>query len=453
MPMTKLATRSTLRLLPAILLGAALLAVPAPASAKLDLCQKGIEKAGAKLQKLVTKSLQKCVDLYRKATVNEDPLTGASATCNVQLTKAVVFPDPAGTSALQQTKNALSGLTGNVPPACTDDDLLALGHLPQATFGDRWQRWVMLAGLGRAVNQQIQLVGDTVAAFTALQAAGGCPLCARVTAPPCVQQSCTLGAGTSATAYAPAAFSLALVGEVAIDVCQDSGVLPNEYALVGRAAKTINRALVLTESVCTRVSGAEGFVACTGSTAPKVSYTACEDHLVNAPDIDECAGVGVSCTAPETDPIPEHAGAQNGGACLGFSTAAPAAGSGFALATVEITLVNSGQKGADGIACTDDDTAGAPIVLNVPLTTATATGFVFDAVASSGNTIAPGAATGTAFSCPAIPAGNLAGAKLVGAATAMHGLCLTAACDDPATAADEGAVPIDTVTMFTLACQ
>ena len=446
-------TRSGLHVLPALALAAALLALPAPASAKIELCQKGIEKGAAKLQKLVTKSLQKCIDLYRKAIVNEDVLTNASATCNAQLTKALVFPDPAGTSALQQAKNALAGLTGNVPPACTDDDLLALGHLPQATFGDRWQRWVVLAGLGRAVNSQIQLVGDTTAAFAALKAAGGCPLCSKVTAPPCVQQSCTLGAGTSATAYAPASFSINLVGEVAIDVCQDGGLLPNEYALVGRPAKTINKALVLTENVCTRVTGVEGVVACAGSTAPKVDYTACRDHIVSAPDVDECAGVGVLCAAAQNDPIPEHAGSQNGGACVGFNTASPAAGSAFALATVEITLVNSGERGPDGIACTDDDTAGAPLLLNVPLTTATAQGFVFDAVASGGNTIAPAAAIGAAFTCAQIPAGNLAGAKLVGAATSLHGLCLSGTCDDPGTVADEGSVPIDTVTMFNLACQ
>jgi hypothetical protein len=385
--------------------------------------------------------------------VNEAPTATAATHCNVQLVKSLTFPDPMNSSAMQQAKNGLSFLTSGTNPACTDADLVALGHLPEGTFGDRWQRWVMIARLGGALNELAQLAADTTAAFKAMNAAGGCPLCARVATPPCFQQSCALAAGTTATAHAPASFSIALVGEIPLDVCRDDTVLPNEFVLVGRPAKTLNRALVFSTNVCIRLTGAEGYVACAGSTAPKVSYVACQDHLVNAPDVDECAGVGVSCGASRSDPIPEHAGAENGGPCFDFNPASPAAGAGLALATIEMTLIDSAQRGADGIACTDDDLAPEPLVLTVPLTTATAQGFVFDAVASPGNGIAPAATTGIGFGCTAISSGSLTGGKLVGAGTTLHGFCLGAACDDPATVPDEGAVPIDTVTMFSLACQ
>src|SRR5262245_16009165 len=167
--------RITFGSLVAPIVGACLLAVgpAAPASATMGKCQSGINKVGLKLEGKIFKALGKCKDAYRKAMVKGAPLTGpgfAAAKCEIILNNTITFPDTTtadGISAIQAAKTALDALRNPPAPpaACDDADLVALGHLPEAGFGDRWQRLVLVTKLQSAYQQQIGLVRDTPDVF------------------------------------------------------------------------------------------------------------------------------------------------------------------------------------------------------------------------------------------------------------------------------------------------
>src|SRR5262245_24944762 len=125
----------------------------APAFADLVKCQQGIDKNGSKLQAAIIKALTKCEDGYRKAKVANVPLAATATACQLGLDKAINFTNIA--SAISKTKTG--GLDKLVPPlgsACTDPDLAALGYLVTATFGDRWERLVLLAAMKGAFDTQ-----------------------------------------------------------------------------------------------------------------------------------------------------------------------------------------------------------------------------------------------------------------------------------------------------------
>lgn len=209
--------------------------------------------------------------------------------------------------------------------------------------------------------------------------------------------------------------------------------------MTGGPAKTLRETAVLGATACVTVGTPHGYVTC-GASAPRIATGTCQDHVVApTPEVDDCATMGfTTCAAPTPDLIDgdpsgganTHVGASNGGTCLQLTSSAAAAGDAIVLAPLQVKLVRPTQLGADDIACTSDDTAGPGLVTTLPLTTATAQAFVLDASNVPGSIIGTPVMTGTRFSCNNLAEGSLQG-----------------------TPADEGNVPVDTVTTFTLVCQ
>jgi hypothetical protein len=124
---------SALKQFGAILVGAviggALLVNAGTASAQTDKCQKGIEKAAAKYEATVAKTLAKCADTVRKNKVKGKSQAGSGKACEKGLAKIYnIDADPAitGKSAADKFRAAVDALvTGLV---CTDQDLVQLSH-------------------------------------------------------------------------------------------------------------------------------------------------------------------------------------------------------------------------------------------------------------------------------------------------------------------------------------
>jgi hypothetical protein len=168
------------------------------AHADLAKCQKALEKNGDKLRGAIWKTLAKCKDGYQGAVAKAEALNvKAGPSCQLGLDKVLNAGNPLST--MGKTKAALDKLTAlNL---CTDQDLLVLGYLPPSVFGDHWARWLMIASLKAAYESQISFVGLTANIFQAL-AANGCPICADLGRPPCLRASCPLLAGDGAAPVA-----------------------------------------------------------------------------------------------------------------------------------------------------------------------------------------------------------------------------------------------------------
>jgi hypothetical protein len=179
------------------------------------------------------------------------------------------------------------------------------------------------------------------------------------------------------------------------------------------------------QAACLRMLSAEGTIQSTGSTL--VGWTqvdVCQDHMINAPDSDECGAT--LCSSSTTDT--QHPGVTNGGVCITIPyTGVPTAGRALLLGRLELTLVTNGTvgypdtRGADGLPCTYDDTAvpagpSFPIVL----TNAPVGGAILDVDAIDGNTLATLGAAMPVFDPVKAAAGNLSGGTLAGFVTGLH---------------------------------
>lgn len=407
-------TQSRRRTLVAAALTASLLA-GTTARADIVKCQAGIEKNGSKLAASIWKALGKCKDGYQKAVAKAEALSvKAGPGCQTNLGKVADMTLPTG--ALAKTKTALDNLVAL--GTCTDEDLLRLGHLPEGIFGDLWSRWVELAAIKSAYEQQVSLVGLTPQIFLELSGAG-CALCSRFARPPCTRASCQLGGATGAQTYivtlnSPpnAPQNVPITGELITDGCSYPGLTTaNETATVGGPSIGLNPTSVLGQNVCTNTIRSEGFTSCSGASAmPNTTYTSCQDS--DTSDGDECAaflGGSPLCLGSP--------GAGTGGVCTNFTTSPATAGSSFALATTQLLLPSA--AGGDGVFCTTDDTVTPTIPTTIPITTGSATTNLLDGNNTNGNTKTVGPITGTPtpgpFPCAKQQASNLTGLKLVGA--------------------------------------
>jgi hypothetical protein len=382
-----------------------------PARADIVKCQAGIEKNGSKLAASIWKTLGKCKDGYQKAVAKAEALNvKAGPGCNAGLGK--VADMSLATGALAKTKAALDTLV--TIGTCTNEDLLRLGHLPAGIFGDLWSKWVCLAAIKSAYEQQVSLVGLTPQIFIELNA-NGCPLCARFARPPCARASCELGGSTGAKTSIVllneppnAPQNVPISGELITDGCTFPGLTTNETATVGGPSIGLNPTSVLGTNVCTNTIRSEGFTSCSGGSAmPNVSYVSCQDS--DTTDGDECAtflgGSPLCLGSPGTN---------TGGVCTNFTTSAATTGSSFALATTQLLLPTA--AGGDGVFCTADDTVVVTAPTTIPITTGSATTNLLDANDTNGNTKTIGPITGNPGpSCAQNQAGNLSGLKLVGA--------------------------------------
>ena len=185
------------------------------------------------------------------------------------------------------------------------------------------------------------------------------------------------------------------------------------------------RSSVLGNTVCNIGFRAMGITSCAGSTAPKVSYSLCQDS--DTSDGDECTGT--FCQAAPN--------ATTGGACVTYTSLPPAAqGDSYILSTTRLRV--SSAVGADGVFCTNDDTYAATPAAVIPTTTGTAQASVLDYGNTNGNTQSEGPVTGvTGPSCAINRSGSSSGLVLVGAFPGADTV---------------GSVLGDTVTRVTIAC-
>jgi hypothetical protein len=389
-------------------------------SARADLtkCQASIEKNSNKLRGAIWKALSKCKNGYQKAVAKGEALNlGAGPTCQTLLSKAIDAANPLSTMA--KIRAALDLLVTN--GVCTDADLLILGHLPPGTFSDHWSRWLALAALKAAYEEQVWFVGPTANIFQAL-ASEGCALCDLLGRPPCQRSSCALVPGDG---LAPLANSEAetkvlggaltthvgLSGELITEGCQWPGLTNNnEIAVIGGPSVSINPGSVLGLTACTLTIRSGGFTNCGAGGIPNTSVSTCQDSRLDDAGGNECPGflgAGALCLA--------NPDANTGGLCVKFTTAAGTPGSSIALATSQIRTVGVGQEGPDGVACTADDTAPPTPPNTIPITTGTVQADTFDAGNTDGNQISEGPVAGAAGpGCAQLQAGTLTGLTLVG---------------------------------------
>jgi hypothetical protein len=424
------------------------LAAPAAAAPGLDKCSKSIDTESLKMQSTVLKVFQKCNDAYRKEVVKGEKkgvpadVPKAAAACEKQLSKTL---GAGGTIDKEIAKLAkLTALDSKgIAKTCRDADLIALGHLDQATFGVRWQQLQAVAAIQYAYEQQLTATGDWLNVLLNLGATGSCPTCVKLDTAPCQLFACKLaGATASVNLSGSPTISVPLAGQTVLKICDASPLLSGASDVrfvLGGPGKILQPAPVgAIATACTKTISAEGLIQC-GAGAQKISYTTCQDHNTNG--VSNAAGATTSglcsgdvCQASATDI--EDPSVTNGGVCFDLSATGGTAGDAFVNLTSQIGLAPPGDT------CTNPGTftsAGTP--QNTALTTASGAATVRNADDIAGVDIQSGQVNGAPFNCSTLAAGSSAGTKLVGAFAALNTL-----------EAAPG-VLLDSVTGFQLSCE
>jgi hypothetical protein len=410
----------------AVAVVAGAVAMASPSLGSIDKCQKAVAGVHLKLEASITKALNKCADGYQKATLKGDPLTDISGKCSDGLAKAIDLSNPS--SAMGKAKAKLADLV--TKGTCVDSDLQALGHLPAGTFGDRWQRSVLISALDSAYTAAQAANGGLVSIMNAINDAGGCSQCPKVVNPPCFAHACILDGTSGGEVHNTGSpISFALAGSISIGVCNVPSInTPNEYTVLGSPSKGFDTVTVIPglAFACVTAFRTEGILTC-GGTAPRINYTLCQDHIVTDLGggifVDECetGGPNELCQADSDDPA--HPGVINGGPCLNATTAAASPGDAFFLATTKIQVVLNTEVGPDTIPCTADDTVATPAVANqLPQTTGSASAQVLDANNVEATTISSSALNGSPFNCAQVATSNTSGGKTVSTLPALHAL-------------------------------
>lgn len=401
-----------------ITLAAAGCSLPVPpvwVTENLDKCQKGIEGEASKLDKKLFSVLKKCKDAYRKAILKSEPLAiKAAPTCANALGKVMTFPDPEGKSALAKTKAKLDKLTFPSRTKCTDENLVALGHLPTAALGDTWARLLMVQRIKAAFENQAAAIADTANIFSEL-AAAGCTGCSAFAAPPCDRRVCS---GTFDFEVENLGLSDSVNTLIPMDMCSNSGILGSDMAIVG--GQDVHLAAIdfgggTGQTACVYARRIHGMRHGAASIWAAQDVKTCQDHIND--DGNECPGI---CSTPQPDS--QHA-AINGGVCIDFSSAGSAnEGDSVLMANAQLALVCDGvgcapdTRGPDGIPCTADDTATA-INFPVALTTSSSQAQIADADNTDGASILSTLDTGTELDFTSGP--GLDG-TLVGSLPGLH---------------------------------
>jgi hypothetical protein len=236
--------------------------------------------------------------------------------------------------------------------------------------------------------------------------------------PQCLATSCSLSPSSQATLGVPgfgAPFVIPLTGSVPVQVCRPGpgGVAPstqrglgaefhaqnNVLYLVGGAGNSVQAPPpypgllnTLAQGICVTIVGQQGWCDC-GNLGVAYNATTCHDR-VGASDLsasgpfnqttDECGVPSGSWVSDSSYPANLHAptltitpsGSSTAGHCVD-------------LVSLQFTiLASNAEKGADGIACTADDTASPLATFTIPVTTGTVTAQLRDAI------VQPGTCTG-----------------------------------------------------------
>jgi len=429
---------------------AAVLATAGSASASNTKCEGKIEKAGIKFASAVSKALQKCIDGAQKTLDGGDPISQGNAdACEKAIDK------------INATRTKT--MDGCLTAGCTNGELSAIGHLisgsngPQGT-GDSVAgiasgsmdfacTYVVAVAEATAIQNTLAQVGSgqtlMLAALGADAANTATDFETYITAlPRCNTHACVLTSGSGMTTgsaslslnFGGAATSLPLSigGSVPLEICTPVGGgigVGTDAKLIhsapGRSVKPVT-GLPMGLVACPTTIRAEGACDCGATVAWSKNYGLCRDSdLTDNGGVDDCAalpGYGDTGSAPDA----------NGGDVY-FSPAptgmvVPTAnGDCTGTLSVSFKVVSPLQVGADGIACTNDDTVAPGSAQALPFTTGTAQGRVLDAQNPGNNTtgevdVIPGQVTGAAISaCSSLESSNLNGLKLVGAAPVLDG--------------------------------
>jgi hypothetical protein len=435
------------------------------------LCQAALQKYAFKFYGDVRAGLTKCGDAIRKQIAKnaQAPGTGilvrAAQLCQAQLNKV-----------LSKRQKFFEAIDATASRKCSSTHFQQLGHMlsgapalqaPGTDFQDFLKNWLAVVNVKRALVEQIAEVPDFLNLLAAAinaprygtslsgaptdcslpstcdpRAVAGCrpDLCSlRVQ---CKSHACHLSA-TSSSVIDPAAGSAmtnSLVGQSIMDVCTLEGFgygLGNSgdgVFLVGEPAQAVAPLTVMGNTICVDQISAEGFCACGGDfIGLSKDVSACQDHLVGAPNSDECptgalasgGGVEAACfcgtnstdvsMVPCGDGFPAcepgtvcgfthtgaacHPGTRNGAVHVALS-GATAAGDCVVYNSMRLTTLQPGGDcnpsqsggindnpasfGPDCTPCTSDDLAQPSDVRTIPFTTGTASAMIKDAVQSYG---------------------------------------------------------------------
>jgi hypothetical protein len=416
------------------------------ATAQLDKCQKNIQKNVGKAQAKIVKGLSKCLDTKAKNDAKGTPCADSAAACQKELDK--INPLISDTIA-----------TLNGDSACSDENLIDLGHLPKGSFGDRFGRALMASAVRNSYYQLLDMVEGAAGEFQDMAECGGCAGCATYASPPCARHACVLttdgSTGAVVNLQGGGTISVPLSPAVVYEICNIPSI-SGDLIVLGGPDRSLDVAVVAAGSieVCVTNMRTEGMINCTGAAGmPSVNYTACIDHTGDGTDDSECTET--LCTSAADD-FAHGEPAQTGGTCVQYTTSAGSVGRVFALFTNQLTIVDpsAGEDGADGVLCTPDDTATPGAPAQIALTTGMTESEVLDANNGEGATITASLTGAPYADCDPIKASNLAGVSLVGSFPVVHSLCLAGNCDDSSTEEVEGPnQEADQVTIFGLSCQ
>jgi hypothetical protein len=418
---------------------AAVMLAASPSLADIGKCSKLIDGEVLKMQSTFAKAFGKCNDSYRKDAAKgvTPPFSKAAPGCEKQLGKAFATLD-------KETAKLAGKVDGKT---CIDADLLALGHLPTSVFGTRWAQTQGVGALQSAYEQQLQGTKDWINMLIDMGAAGSCPTCVKLEAPPCSETACKLASTNDSSSPSKASVDLAgsptivvpLSGSTVLKVCDVSSLISSAAGVlyvVGGPGKILDPAPVgAISTACTATIASEGLIQC-GAGPQKVSYTQCVDHNAGAPNeagattAGDCTGN--SCSASMTDI--EDPNVINGGTCITLNSGAGTAGDAY------INLVSRIALHAPGSDCLDDPTSpGTP--QNTALTTGSAQATVKDADDNAGTEASSALISGSPFDCATLKRGDGGTVKLVGAFPAVNTL-------EPAPG-----VLLDSTTSFVLECE
>lgn len=387
--------------------------VPVPVRGELAACQAGLQAAAKPLVAKSLPAIQKCLNKYRQAPQDPVSVGSVAAGCERAFEKAIRFPDASGKSIAAKTKAKLEKLYTS--GRCSDGELLALGHLPPASFGSLWADVIVVTTLRSMLATCQSMNGTCKPILEALYQTGQCPICGDLDP----MAYCNLAASSSACFDSDplADVSLTLAGTVGFFVTPFSGYL---IASQGPQAYQFNYGGGTT--LCLRTLGLLGVINGPTSSIPTVSYATCQDHWTAPAESEECTGVCL----PETADL-VHGGLTNGGQCFAFSLTTPTVGGGVFVTWVSEKFVSPAEVGIDGLPCTPDDAvAAAPPMLAI-LTTAEASASTRDTDASNGVVLpngptCPTGAAGAAFNFSAVASvGDLGGGRLVSTIPLLHG--------------------------------
>jgi hypothetical protein len=241
--------------------------------------------------------------------------------------------------------------------------------------------------------------------------------------PQCFTSACTLSVNSQAELQAPAVWPLLnsgnpfdpidLAGSVPVQICRPGPTVsvqrglggefhaqPDVLYIVGGPANSVAASSIplglstFFQAACISVVGQQGWCDCSSSgLGVAKNATVCADRsgacdLSANPTNPTCTAISDECGVPIGDWVADSQ------SLLSWNFHAPTftistsgssqPGDCVDLVTLQFTVLTSGDKGADGIACTADDTAAPLATLTVPLTTGTVNADLRDAIYALG---------------------------------------------------------------------